>query len=216
MNAPPPAHPPASTPLSRPARIAAGLIALTGLTGLAIQLAASTDYFDSFGRAIWGMARYYTNIGNLIVALALAALALGQGWAARALVTGGVTLNAALIGIVYAVLLGRTHHPGESVVAMTLLHRVVPPLVALYWLTLVPRGALRWNDPIRWAIPPLAYFAYATVRGLFDGRFPYYFIDLATLGWAATLRNAALLTLGFMALGWLMVALDRLLARGKS
>jgi hypothetical protein len=196
-------------------RAAAGAIALLGLAGLSIQLAASTAYFDSFGRAAWGMARYYTNIGNGLVILCLAALALGRSWAAHPLVTGGVLLNTALIGIVYAVLLGTAHNPGESYAAMTLLHRVVPPLVALFWLALVPRGGLKWRDPFWWAIPPLAYFVYVTARGLVEHRYPYFFIDLATLGWLATLRNAALLTVAFMIFGWLTVAIDRALARAR-
>lgn len=208
----PPAHVRAAHVRATYVRTIAGLIAALGFVGLAIQLVSSTFYFDSFGHALWGMARYYTNIGNLMIAICLAALALGRPWAARPMVTGGATLNAALIGIVYAVLLGAHHNPGESYIAMVLLHKVIPPAIALFWLTLVPRGGLRWHDPLAWAVPPLLYLAYVLVRGEYDGRFPYFFIDVGRLGWPVTLRNAAALTLVFMGLGALMVALDKVLA----
>lgn len=193
-------------------RAAAGLIAACGLVGLGLQLASSTDYTGSFPGALWAMARYYTHIGNLLIALCMAALALGRPWAARPLVTGGVTLNALLIGLVYAILLGNIHLAGESHGANIVLHRVVPIAVTLFWLALIPRGGLVWRDPLAWAVPPLVYLGYVLVRGEIDGRFPYFFINLAKLGWLATLRNAVLLTLAFMALGALMVGFDRLLA----
>ena len=204
------------TTVSARRRAVAGFIAALGFFGLAIQLVSSTLYFHDFGHALWGMARYYTNIGNLIVAICMAGLALGRPWAARPMIIGGATLNAALIGIVYAVLLGGHHNPGESYTAMVLLHRVVPPLIALFWLALVPRGGLRWVDPIAWGVPPLVYLPYALLRGEMDGRFPYFFIDLARLGWLPTLRNAALLTLAFMLVGALMVWLDKALAARRS
>jgi hypothetical protein len=195
------------------ARILAGLIALTGLSGLGVQLALSTGTLGSLGAALWGMARYYTNIGNMLVALILGLAALGWTYALRPWLIGGATINVALIGIVYALVLAGTRRPGESHIAMVLLHYVVPPLVAAYWLGCTRRGGLAWRDPLLWAIPPLAYFAYAIARAQFDGRYPYPFINVGLIGWPQTILNALIISAGFFGFGLMLVWLDRALAR---
>ncbi len=98
------------TSLARPI---AGLIALVGIVGLSVQLPVSIAYQGSVGAALWGMARYYTNIGNAGVALILACFALGLSFARRPAVIGGATINAALIGIVYRLLLAGASIPAS-------------------------------------------------------------------------------------------------------
>lgn len=194
------------------ARLIAALIALAGLSGIAIQLATSTVFLGSFGAAVWGMARYYTNIGNVGVAIILTGIAIDHPIARRPFIVGGAAINAALIGIVYLVLLSGTIHPGESYVAIVLLHYVVPALVMLFWLFWAERG-LAWRDPLLWAVPPLAYFVYVLLRAQYDGRYPYPFINVNLIGWSRTLIDAVVITLGFLVFGLALVAIDRLLTK---
>ena len=195
-------------------RLAAGAVALVGGFGLAVQLVNSTAFVGSVGGALWGMARYYTNLGNAGVALIFACFALGLGVAQRPVLIGGAVINAALIGIVYRVMLAGIHHPGESPLASMLLHNVAPPLAVLFWLVFAPRG-LHWRDPLWWTVPPLAYFAYVLMRSAHDGHYPYPFIDVARIGWARTAVNAVVITLGFLVFGLGLVALDKLVKGGQ-
>lgn len=199
--------------LPLPARLFAALIALIGLTGLGVQLVTSTIFLGSFGAALWSMARYYTNIGNLGVALIFAGVALDRRAAMRPLMIGGAAINAALIGIVYALLLSGHIHPGESVLSVVLLHYVVPVLSILFWLICAPRGGHDLHEPLVWGAPPLLYFIYVLARAHFDGRYPYPFINVAQIGWLGTLVNAAVITFCFMLFGMMLISIDRLLAR---
>jgi hypothetical protein len=196
--------------LPRNARIAAGLIALVGLSGLAIQFSVSLGKSGTVPAALWAMLRFFTIIGNTLTAGILTATALGSSWAARPVRLGGITLLMALIGIVYALLLRNVQHlTGAAYLATALLHYLVPPLVALFWLVFAPKGGSRLSHPPRWAVLPLVYFAYALIRAGSDGTYPYPFIDVAKLGWPQVLVNALAITLVFLAAGYALVWLDK-------
>jgi hypothetical protein len=193
--------------LSQLGRIAAGVIALIGFSILFWRT-------GSAGEAIWSMLRFYTVIGNGLAALVFACIALGSRRAFSPLITGGVTLNMALIGIVYAVLLrGLQHLTGLSRLTDFLMHDVQPLLIAFFWLAFARKGALRWRDPWLWAVPPCLYFIYAVVRGQYEGRYAYFFINVAKLGWPQTLLNAAAICFAFVIAGWLLVWFGRRIAR---
>lgn len=85
--------------------------------------------------------------------------------------------------------------------------------MALYWLLLGPKGGLARNDPLRWVVLPLGYFAYALARGALDGIYPYPFLNVAKIGWGAVLLNAAIIASIFVAGGYAMLAVDRRLER---
>lgn len=196
------------------ARAFAGFVASVALAGLVIQFAVSLEKAGTVAGALWSMLRFFTIISNALVVLIFAAIALGHAWASRPVRLGGITLTMALVGIVYATLLRNTEHlTGAAQLASILLHYVIPPLVALYWLACAPRGRLTLRNPPRWAALPVAYFAYALVRAAQDGRYPYPFIDVSRLGWPQVLGNAAAIAAAFLMAGYALVWLDRRLAR---
>ena len=59
-----------------------------------------------------------------------------------------------------------------------------------YWWIAVPRGSVRWKSAFCWALYPVAYFFYATARGLTSGFYPYYFLNVGQLGFGWVLLNA--------------------------
>lgn len=193
-------------------RVAAGLIALVAWLGLAVQLNATLGMGFSLLEALWILVRFFTVLTNLIVALAMTAIALGarlKPW-----LLGGIMLAILLVGVVYMTLLrGLLDLSGGALLADTLLHKVTPLLVTLWWLAFAPKGALRWRDPAVWALFPLAYFPYALARGAAEGVYAYPFINVAKLGWAQVAINAIAIAAGFLITGLLVVALDRLLGR---
>ena len=123
---------------------------------------------------------------------------------------GGIALNALLVAIVYrALIAGTLVQTGQEKLADLFLHGITPVLVLLFWLACVPRG--RVAPPGRPALggdaaPLLRLCAGAGRR---DGIYPYPFLDVAAIGWAAVLRNAAVIAFGFLVAGFGLVWVDR-------
>jgi len=69
-----------------------------------------------------------------------------------------------------------------------------------------------WKRPGTVNADPAPPFARLTSRAA-AGIYPYPFIDVARIGWARTMANAAGIAAAFLGAGFLFVALDRLLAR---
>lgn len=190
------------------ARLAAAGIALVAWAGLAVQFQATNAMGYSVAETLWVLARFFTILTNVIVAVAMTALALGRYLPASLI--GGVTLAILLVGVVYMTLLrGLLELSGGALLADMLLHKVTPLLVPAWWMLFAAKGRLEWRDPWLWGLYPLAYFPYALWRGLAEGKYAYPFIDVGELGWATVLGNAALIAAAFVLGGMLLVALDR-------
>lgn len=199
--------------ISRNGRIAATIVAFVAWAGLAIQLRASLATVGGLPETIWVMLRFFTVIANLLTAIAFTAIGIGRDrWLTPARL-GGITLAMLLVGIVYALLLhGLLELSGGAALADILLHKVTPVLVPLFWLVFVQHGQLTPRAAIGWAALPLAYFIYALVRGRFEGKYAYPFLDVEKLGWPQTLATAVIMALGFLIAGQAMVWLDRRLS----
>lgn len=193
-------------------RLAAAVIALFAWAGLAIQFNATFGNSGSLGDTVWILARFFTVLTNLVVAVTFTMLALGRQLAPSLL--GGVTLAIALVGAVYMLLLrGLLELSGGALLADTLLHKVVPVLVPVWWLVFSPKGGLNLRDPWLWALYPLAYFAYAIARGLGGDKYPYPFMNVAEIGWSRTLINSIAIALCFVVAGYALLWLDRRLSK---
>jgi hypothetical protein len=195
-------------------RIFAAIIAVIAWLGLAVQFAASFVTLGSVIATLWVMLLYFTIIANLAVAVVFTGTALGSSRLASPFLLAGTTIAVLLVGIVYNVLLqGMIELSGGAKLADRLNHSVTPVTVSLFWLFAAEKGHLHWRDPLRWALLPLAYFAYGITRGATEGQYPYPFMNLARLGWPQTLVNAAVMAACFLAVGFAMVWLDRRLGR---
>lgn len=202
--------------MTRGGRALAALVAASAWLGLAVQVDATLAATGSAAAALWVLLRYFTILANLAVALAFTRLSWRRDGASPALF-GGLTLNILLVAIVYRLLLaGTLAQTAQEKLADLFLHSVTPALVLVFWLMRVRRGALRYRDVVPWAAVPLLYFAYALARGAADGIYPYPFIDVGRIGWAATLVDAALIAAGFVAAGAGLVWFDRRLGGGAA
>lgn len=189
-------------------RTAAALVAIICWAGLAVQFSASYAVEHDVGATFWVLARFFTIITNLLLALTMTSVALGHRMSP--LVLGGLTLAILLVGVVYATLLQNLYHlSGPARVADFLLHKASPVLMAFWWLFFAPRAKLRWNAPLLWSAYPLAYLVYALGRGQLDGRYPYPFIDVAKIGWLQAALNAGGIAMAFILAGFALVWIDR-------
>jgi hypothetical protein len=162
---------------------------------------------------------YYTILTNILVALQLTVVTLNPRsiigvFFSKTSVQTALAANIVLVGLVYNLILARLWNPqGWSWVADFLLHTAVPLLYLTYWVLFVPKGTLPWTAPLPWLLYPLAYIVYSFFRGSETGWYPYPFVDVTLLGYAAVFRNCLGLVGVFVVLFYGFTWLDRLLGR---
>jgi hypothetical protein len=195
-------------------RVFALIIALNAWIGIGIHIEAQWRLTGSFLGAAWVLADYFTVTTNLLVAVVFSIIALLRPGTIGPRLVGFVTINIALVGVIYMLLLqGLVELTAGAAVANVLLHMVTPVLVPIFWLLCVPRGHLTQRDPFIWALYPIAYLVYALIRGTAQGHFSYPFINYVRLGIAQVAITVVIITLAYLAAGWAMVLLDKRLAR---
>lgn len=162
---------------------------------------------------------YFTILTNVLVAVAMtlpvvaANCSVGR-WAASEGVRACVAMYAVVVGLVYHFLLHATWNPqGWSLIANLGLHYLMPSAMLLDWLMLTPKGTLRWKDPAKWLAFPLAYGGWTVVHGLAVDWWPYWFTDVSELGWLRAGACFGGLLIFFLAVGLIVVAIDRTLGR---
>jgi len=132
---------------------------------------------------------------------------------------GGVTLFLVITGLVaYFVLKPEAADAPQIAFGLTsgqIEHQIDPVLAFVDFLVFDAHRRMRGRYPAFWLLYLVAYVVFSTLRGVFfpDLTYPYGFIDRAALGWGGLGLNVLLYGLGFYALGWVVVGLDRLLPR---
>ncbi|MGK5739488.1 Pr6Pr family membrane protein [Micromonospora sp. URMC 103] len=174
---------------------------------------------------VTGLLPYFTIQSNVAVGL-LAGYAAWRAWRERpeppAVLTGAVTLYITITGVVYHLVLANPaspfavaqpdRAPGEAL-GNQLLHTVVPLLALTDWALFDRRGRMRLRHAAWWLAFPLAYLAFALLRGLVVHGYPYPFLDAGELGYGGVALVSVLLAMAFWLLGVLLVGADRALAR---
>jgi hypothetical protein len=204
---PPPTDAPRN--LSPSARIvAAGIAAITWL-GLIVQFSATYAENSSTLLTLWIIFAFFTITTNLLVAVVFTAITINRSALRSNGIVAGTMLSILLVGVIYTLLLhGLRELSGGSNVANILLHMVTPILVPLFWILFTPKGGLTRRHPLLWAIYPLAYLAYALIRGSATGNYAYPFINVRKLGWIQTTINAICIAAAYMLCGYAIVWID--------
>jgi hypothetical protein len=196
------------------------LVVLAWVT-LALQFALSLE--GPLGRGEGIMAGivdylgYFTILTNGFCAFVMTAHVRPR-WSGRFptfLRRAGVATSAAssifIVATVYHLLLRTTWTPaGLLIVTDFMLHTVVPAGYLIFWWTVVPRGALALRDVPRWLSWPTFYCLYAFARGAIIGEYPYFFVDVATIGYAAAVRNSGAILIAFAIVCAALVGVNRL------
>jgi hypothetical protein len=164
---------------------------------------------------------FFTILSNLLVALVATAWVTGGNaaplrWLRAPRACGLAAVSITVTCLVYATLLQSLWHPrGPEFIADRSLHYVVPFLFVGWWVALSPHGALRWTDALRWLGFPVVFLAWTLARGAVVHEYPYPFMDVRHLGYAVVLRNSLGVGALFLALGAVLVAIDRALGRRR-
>ena len=100
-----------------------------------------------------------------------------------------------------------------------LFHLVCPLLFFVDWLLFHEHGTVKWHYPFFVLILPLLYVAYILIRGSILKRigaqswqiiYPYFFLDINSLGYGKTALWIAVLVAIFLALSYLIFLLDNI------
>ena len=128
-------------------------------------------------------------------------------------ITSALVVYIIVVGVVYELFLRHLWHPhGMRLFADMVLHDAIPLLYSLYWLFLLPKGSLRWSDPLNWLSYPILFFVYTMFRGLASGLYPYPFLNAGELGFERVGANAVVFLFVFIGLGAGVTAVDRALS----
>jgi hypothetical protein len=195
------------------------------LLQIAVAVRAVTAAGQSSVVGVINTLSYFTILTNLIVAIVSTASALRGAsntvdtpdtFLTRPSTMSAVAVYIFIVGLTYSLLLRSVWEPtGLNAVLDVALHDVTPILYLLFWFFFVPKGTLRWNQPIYWLIYPVLYVLYCLVRGAITGKYPYYFVDVTLLGYPKALVHTALLLVGFWVVGLIVVAIDRFVGRSR-
>lgn len=195
------------------------LVALVAWFGVLLQLALSLQLAVANGKSLVdGLVvylGYFTVLTNLLVAVSLSWPLLSPRsapgrWFQRPGVASAIVVSIAIVGLAYHLLLRHIWNPqGLQWLADVTLHYATPLLCLLHWWCAVPPARMPWRAPLAWAAWPLAYLAYALLRGVWLQSYPYPFIDVTVLGYAQTLLNSTGLLVVFLLLGGALVAIGR-------
>lgn len=195
-------------------RRAAAIVAALAWAAVILLLAHQVDYAGgSVLRAAWQDLGFFTDLGNLFVAVVFTGIALGSAPLTRPYLVGQALTAILLVALIYWTIghgwkVFGTVGPGD-----VLAHAVTPLAVLVFWLVAWPKGGFRWRNALQWAAFPLVYLGYALIRGAATGWYPYPWMAVPRVGYPAVASFAGIVTIVFAAMAALVIALDRLLAR---
>ncbi|HEY0231840.1 MAG TPA: Pr6Pr family membrane protein [Dokdonella sp.] len=210
--------------MRKPARWFSAIVAAVAWSALLLQyvlLIGSTR--DTIGPwfATLQFFSFFTILSNLLVALTttyalLEARSRVGTFFTSAAVRGGVALCIGVTGLIYFLVLSSTWAPtGMQWLVDKQLHYAVPVLYLAWWLACAEHRQLRWSDPLRWLLFPGVYLVWTLLRGAWLHEYPYPFVDVDAIGYAAMLRNSVGIGVLFALLGFGLVAIDRALPRRR-
>jgi hypothetical protein len=200
-----------------------GLIALIAWFAIIKQFTISVPDYLEKGRTLAGsivqLLSYFTIQSNILVAFSLTAILLipktdiGRFFSGVSSATA-IAVYITIVSLVYNLVLRPFWHPkGFYKPIDELLHLVIPVLYILYWLFLLPKQGLKWEQLPKWLVFPLIYLIYIIARGAATGFYPYFFVDAKHFGYAHVAINFILLLLVFCFFAALFIFVGRKLIR---
>ncbi len=182
--------------------------------------------------SIVGMLSYYTIQSNIIVIVffaVLLALTVKNKPDGRALplLKGMVTMCITVTFLVFHFMLRpQFFSMGDGYnqsVSNLLVHYITPLMTIGDYILFDKKGGFRWHYPFAWTAIPLLYPVYVLIYNLCGGGYtqtdgtvspyPYFFLDIDTLGIGGVLRWVLIIFVAFVALGYVFVGIDALCGR---
>ncbi len=195
------------------------VVALAAWATLGTQIYLTLNDADFSGAlaALVNLFSFFTILTNTLAAVVLSAVALAPSGriAQNAPLRAAVALYIGFVAVVYHILLAPLFSPtGLNWLLDQMLHTALPALYIGLWMGFAPKAGLRFGHALYWLIYPLAYCAYALLRGAATGLYPYFFLDPTAAGYGPVVQMVGLLVAAFLLVGLAQIALCRAVARG--
>ena len=177
-------------------RLALALITLAAIgQQLVLHIAASYNVLNFFS--------YFTNLSNIFAALVLLLSVFSSTCKSRDFLRYISSINMAIVGIVFAVLLRNVDLGALLPWVNFVLHYLMPVAIVVDWLVDPPKLKLNAKHAL-WALMlPVAYLIYVLIRGAQTGWYPYPFLNPAnTGGYSAVAAYSLGITLLFVLASW--------------
>jgi hypothetical protein len=202
------------------ARVWFAATAAAVFTGVALNVVVAAGneggFFQTAGSRAFNVFCFFTIQSNLIVGVTTLLLALNPRRSSTVFdvfrLIGIVAIT--ITGIVFHAVLSKLMDlESLALVADNLVHTVVPVMAVAGWLLFGPRGGT--SSRIMWlsVLFPLAWLAFALIRGPIVDYYPYPFVDVIHLGYARVLVNCVWVATLYLGVAAGAAALDRRLSR---
>ena len=203
-----------------------------------VAIFASFGIFDDYTMFRWDFYVHFTNLSNYFC-IAIMAAQLVQtakkkedSYVTTVPVLKFIGVLAILLTfVVFNTLLAGARDPQLNWrVGSLLAHVVLPIMFVADWFLFRERGKVKWYYPIASVGFPMAYLLFIFIQAVilkFDTSilipgtstpliYPYFFVNLETQGVGGVAKWAALLFAAFMAVGYLLYGIDKMLKRKDS
>ena|GEM_PF-2733870 len=203
-----------------------GLIVLVGLIGVLVQAGV---FEGKFSADVFSFFAVCTNIAVVIIygLMLYRDVCMLKGRPERGIEVssffyGGMLTSILLVCFIYTFMFVPAHISGKVIgtpnlfsFSDILLHYIAPALVVADYILFRKKATMKWSYSLWWFIYPITYCIVAMARGLLGGEieglnssYPYYFLDVAELGWGnVSLMLIAFATM-FIGIGFIFSLLD--------
>lgn len=204
-----------------------------------VGIIAGLGIFDDITRIRWEFYVYFTNLSNylctgvMFAALIQTARKKEDSYVTTSPVLKFIGLLAILLTfLVFNIMLAGAPDRDPQLnwrIGSLCAHVVLPIMYIADWFLFYERGNTKWQYPVAAISFPLAYAAFIFIHAAilnFDSSilipgtstpliYPYFFLNLDTLGIAGVAQWILILLLAFVAVGFLFFGIDRLLKRKR-
>ena len=204
-----------------------------------VGIFASLGIFDNVNVIRWDFYVHFTNLSNfLCIGVMLAALIQTARKKEDSYVTTvpllkfigmlGILLTFLVFNILLAGEAGRDPQANWRIGSLCF-HVVLPIMYIADWFLFYERKQSKWYYPIASIAFPLAYVIFLLIQAIILGFdtsilipttetpliYPYFFVNIDTQGLGGVFMWIAILSIGFVAMGYLFYGLDRLFGKQK-
>ena len=162
---------------------------------------------------------YFTTLSNVLVMIYFLLELRNKNVINKAFIKGITRISIFTTFAIYHFILSDNGFGGGDIslqwLGSLLLHYVTPFCTAAYWLIFDRKEIIKWREPISWLIFPGAYFIFivviAHIGSFFPNQatpYPYFFIDVFSLGWKRVLINVSGAGCFFAAVGYGILGLN--------